>query len=229
VPFDLPTTRRFSRHLALPEIGGEGQERLCAATVALVGEDLAVETAALYLAGAGVRRLHLVSDAPARAASIAAAVGALDAQARVGQVPVPADGRGWLEVLGAVSAVVRSGFDDDALLKAAVRLGVPAVVVRGREDGVDLLAFRRQGPCPHVPLDLPRRRAAAAPQDGAAAVLAGTLAAAELCWILLDGAGRARAHHLRLPLDGGEPQGQDISWTPECFLCGGSAKEASFE
>ena len=40
---------RYARHIALPEIGAEGQARISAARVAVVGGDLAAETAALYL------------------------------------------------------------------------------------------------------------------------------------------------------------------------------------
>ena len=46
--------RRYARQIALPEIGPEGQARICAARVAVVGADLAAETAALYLRAAGV-------------------------------------------------------------------------------------------------------------------------------------------------------------------------------
>jgi len=172
---------RFARQIALPEIGPDGQARIGAARVAVIGSDIAAATAASYLRAAGV--------------------GDVDERAGLG----PLDG---------LQLVVRSGFDDDALLPAARRLGLPVVVMRASGDVVDVLSFPLRDPDAAPATDgvgIPFK-AAAPPDDGAAGVLAGTLAAAEALHALVaePGAGSTMVKHLRLPLDGGEPLRQEI-------------------
>ncbi len=51
---------RYSRHLLLPEVGVEGQERICNSSVLLIGTGGLGSPLALYLAAAGVGNLGLI-------------------------------------------------------------------------------------------------------------------------------------------------------------------------
>ncbi len=53
---------RYARHIVLREIGGEGQRRLLAATVAIVGAGGIGAPAIQYLAAAGVGTLRVIDD-----------------------------------------------------------------------------------------------------------------------------------------------------------------------
>ena len=51
---------RYSRHLLLPEVGVEGQEKICNSKVLLIGTGGLGSPLALYLAAAGVGNLGLI-------------------------------------------------------------------------------------------------------------------------------------------------------------------------
>jgi sulfur-carrier protein adenylyltransferase/sulfurtransferase len=53
---------RYSRHLLIPEVGIEGQQRLLQTSILLIGAGGLGSPAALYLAAAGVGRLGIVDD-----------------------------------------------------------------------------------------------------------------------------------------------------------------------
>lgn len=54
--------QRYARHLSLPQIGEEGQQRLKAARVLLVGAGGLGSAIALYLAGVGIGRIGVVDN-----------------------------------------------------------------------------------------------------------------------------------------------------------------------
>src|SRR5262245_28087248 len=55
-----PEVARYSRHLIMPEVGMEGQKKLKAASVLLIGAGGLGSPLGLYLAAAGVGRIGLV-------------------------------------------------------------------------------------------------------------------------------------------------------------------------
>ncbi len=175
---------RYARHIALPEIGPEGQARICAARVAVVGNDLAAETAAMYLKAAGVKQLF----------------------------PLPSAGEGQGEGLRDIDLIVRSGFDDTPLDSEAARLGLPVIAVRATSDAVDMVAFSGRVPSPAAQ-PVPFQAAGTPSTNDAGGVLAGTLAAAEALQMIVresSGPFTPRIRHMRLPLDGREPLVQEI-------------------
>src|SRR5918997_3735100 len=68
LPFEIPQAleepqrRRFSRHLLIPEVGEEGQQKLLDSKMLLIGAGGLGSPAALYLAAAGVGTLGIVDD-----------------------------------------------------------------------------------------------------------------------------------------------------------------------
>ena len=67
-PTESPSTlddeklARYSRHLLIPEVGVEGQQRLLETSILLIGAGGLGSPAALYLAAAGVGRIGIVDD-----------------------------------------------------------------------------------------------------------------------------------------------------------------------
>jgi hypothetical protein len=222
---DPQAFRRYSRQIALPEVGSLGQARILAAKIALVGHGLAIETAARYLAGAGACCFRSIAG-ETHLAHLASMVAEVNPAARAEACPWPFDGSAWVAALEEQTVVLRVGFDDDAMVRAAVRVAVPVVALRIDATSIDMLSLRRHGPCPHLPLDVAATPSHATESDPGIAVVAGALAACEALDIVVGRDG-SRARHLRLVLGPDqEPLAREIPWAPECFVCGGHASEA---
>jgi hypothetical protein len=196
---DVVDVARYARQIALPEIGPEGQTRIGAARVAVVGADRAAETAAIYLSAAGVGEVTTIrSPRPAKRGE--------------GQ----GEGTGDLGASN-IDLMIQLGFDDTPLAGEAARLGLPMIFARATAEAVDMVSFSGRAPSPDAKPTVPFQAAATPPADDASAVLAGTLAAAEaLHTIVREASGpfTPRIRHMRLPLDGREPLVQDIGPPP---------------
>lgn len=188
----------------------------------VAGDELSAEVCARALAAAGVGRLRLVRRTGPLPEIVLRALAESNPDVRVETVEWPV-GAAWLAALRDAAVVVRVGFDDDAMVRACVSLGIPAVVLRNDGAGVDVLSMRRHGPCPHQNLDLPEQRASVPSTNGPTAVLAAQVASAEAL-VIIAGAttGEARARHVRVGLDAGPTHATDIPWRPECRACGGA-------
>jgi molybdopterin/thiamine biosynthesis adenylyltransferase/rhodanese-related sulfurtransferase len=77
---------RYSRHLVLPEVGIEGQKRLAASTVLLLGAGGLGSPVAYYLAAAGVGRLRIADDDVVERSNLQRQI--LHTEARIGESKV---------------------------------------------------------------------------------------------------------------------------------------------
>jgi adenylyltransferase/sulfurtransferase len=140
---------RYGRHLALPEFGVEGQERLKAAKVAIVGLGGLGSPAALYLAAAGVGTLGLIDGdrvdvtnlqrqvlydeldlGEPKVAVAARRLSKMNSRLRVESFPNRLDSSNALDVLGGFDIVVdgSDNFPTRYLVNdATVLLGIPSI------------------------------------------------------------------------------------------------------
>jgi molybdopterin/thiamine biosynthesis adenylyltransferase len=146
---DADFSERYSRHLRLPEVGLEGQRRLEAARVLLVGAGGLGSPAAYYLAAAGVGTLRLADDdvvdrsnlqrqilhtdariGMSKVASATAALSALNPRARIEGVAERITGANVERLLDGVDVVIDGADNFPArylLNDACVKLGKPLV------------------------------------------------------------------------------------------------------
>jgi molybdopterin/thiamine biosynthesis adenylyltransferase/rhodanese-related sulfurtransferase len=203
---DLPRTLsaeqrdRYSRHLLLPEVGIEGQQKLLDAKVLLLGAGGLGSPAALYLAAAGVGTLGIVDNDEVdvsnlqrqvihsserigvpKVDSAEATITALNPDVKVQKYNLRLGAENIMEILPGYDVVV-DGLDNFPtrylLNDASVRLGIPVVsaAILGFEG--QLSVFKPyDGPCYRClfPVPPPAELAPSCGANGVLGVLPGTM------------------------------------------------------
>jgi molybdopterin/thiamine biosynthesis adenylyltransferase/rhodanese-related sulfurtransferase len=191
---------RYSRHLLLPEVGIEGQQKLLDAKVLLLGAGGLGSPAALYLAAAGVGTLGVVDNdevdlsnlqrqvihssdriGVSKVESAEQTINALNPDVKVEKYAVRLDADNILEIISGYD-VVLDGLDNFPtrylLNDASVRLGIPVVsaAILGFEG--QLSVFKPfEGPCYRClfPVPPPAELAPSCGANGVLGVLPGTM------------------------------------------------------
>jgi molybdopterin/thiamine biosynthesis adenylyltransferase/rhodanese-related sulfurtransferase len=191
---------RYSRHLLLPEVGPEGQQKLLDAKVLLLGAGGLGSPAALYLAAAGIGTLGIVDDDAVdvsnlqrqvihssdrigvpKVDSAEQTISALNPDVKVVKYHVRLDADNIMEILPGYDVIV-DGLDNFPtrylLNDASVRLGIPVVsaAILGFEG--QLSVFKpNDGPCYRClfPVPPPPELAPSCGANGVLGVLPGTM------------------------------------------------------
>jgi len=203
---DVPRTltaeqrERYSRHLLLPEVGPDGQQKLLDAKVLLLGAGGLGSPAALYLAAAGVGTLGIVDNDEVdlsnlqrqvihsserigvpKVDSAEETINALNPDVKVDKYPVRLGPDNIVEIISGYDIVV-DGLDNFPtrylLNDASVRLGIPVVsaAILGFEG--QLSVFKPfDGPCYRClfPVPPPAELAPSCGANGVLGVLPGTM------------------------------------------------------
>lgn len=234
---NIEQARRYSRHVALAELGPEGQTRILNSVVALVvgnDDDLALQTAALYLCCSGVRQFRVLVSSNQNAPEWLAALEEQMPEVGFVRIPVGPAGSQWAAALEGCAVALRASFADDSFVDACRRRGIAAVVARvvSDEDGLpaqlDLLSLRPAAntlpsPVPSVPPSPPAP--APGPLAAAGSVTAGAMSACEALWLIVGrpllglpsetgAAGVIRHLNVPLSLPHEAPATHNISWHP---------------
>ncbi|MBV9195549.1 MAG: molybdopterin-synthase adenylyltransferase MoeB [Solirubrobacterales bacterium] len=191
---------RYSRHLLLPEVGIDGQQKLLDAKVLLLGAGGLGSPAALYLAAAGVGTLGIVDNdevdlsnlqrqvihsseriGVSKVDSAEQTITALNPDVKVEKYPVRLGAENIVEILRGYD-IVLDGLDNFPtrylLNDASVRLGIPVVsaAILGFEG--QLSVFKPyDGPCYRClfPVPPPAELAPSCGANGVLGVLPGTM------------------------------------------------------
>jgi sulfur-carrier protein adenylyltransferase/sulfurtransferase len=191
---------RYSRHLLLPEVGVDGQQKLLDARVLLLGAGGLGSPAALYLAAAGVGTLGIVDNdevdlsnlqrqvihsseriGVSKVDSAEQTINALNPDVKVEKYPVRLGADNIVEIISGYDVIV-DGLDNFPtrylLNDASVRLGIPVVsaAILGFEG--QLSVFKpHDGPCYRClfPVPPPAELAPSCGANGVLGVLPGTM------------------------------------------------------
>lgn len=244
---------RYSRHILLPEIGIEGQEKLLAARALVIGAGGLGSPVALYLASAGVGHITLCDDEDVdltnlqrqivhrtdsvgrrKVESARATLAAINPGVEVAALPERVDGA-RLEALAAQADVVLDGSDNfatrHAVNRACVQAGKPLVSGAAvRFDGQVAVFDLRAGGAPCYACLFPEGGESEEVRCAVMGVFApltgivGTIQAAEALKVL-TGAGETLAGRLLL-IDALAMQLRTISLKkdPDCPVCGELAR-----
>jgi molybdopterin/thiamine biosynthesis adenylyltransferase/rhodanese-related sulfurtransferase len=191
---------RYSRHLLLPEVGMDGQQKLLDARVLLLGAGGLGSPAALYLAAAGVGTLGIVDNdevdlsnlqrqvihsseriGVSKVESAEQTINALNPDVKVEKYPVRLGADNIVEIISGYDVVV-DGLDNFPtrylLNDASVRLGIPVVsaAILGFEGQLSLFK-PYDGPCYRClfPVPPPAELAPSCGANGVLGVLPGTM------------------------------------------------------
>ena len=185
---------RYSRHLLIPEIGSEGQQKLLDSKVLLLGAGGLGSPTALYLAAAGVGTLGIVDDDDVdlsnlqrqvihstqrigipKVDSAEESIHALNPDVNVVKYPVRLDASNIMEIISGYDVIVDGvdNFPTRYLLNdATVRLKIPVVSASILGFDGQLSVFKPyEGPCYRCLYPEPPPPAELAPSCGANGVL----------------------------------------------------------
>ena len=239
---------RYRRHLSLPEVGAEGQARLLASSVLLIGAGGLGCPLALYLAAAGVGRIGLVDDDVVDVSNLqrqilyrtsdvgrlkveaaAERIEALNPDVRVDQFALRLDSSNALEIFDEYDVIVdgTDNFPTRYLSNdACVLLGKPNVYGSiYRFEGQASVFDARQGPCYRClyPEPPPPGAVPSCEEGGVLGVLPGMVAIIQATETvkLLTGVGRSLAGRL-IAYDALAMEWNEfrLKKDPECPVCG---------
>jgi molybdopterin/thiamine biosynthesis adenylyltransferase len=246
---------RYSRHLLLPEVGVDGQQKLLDAKVLLLGAGGLGSPAALYLAAAGVGTLGIVDDDDVdlsnlqrqvihsserigvpKVDSAEQTITALNPDVQVNKYPVRIGPENIMDILPGYDIVV-DGLDNFPtrylLNDASVRLRIPVVsaAILGFEG--QLSVFKPyDGPCYRClfPVPPPAELAPSCGANGVLGVLPGTmglLQATEVIKLILDEGDTLVGRLLMYDALAARMTEVKVRRDPECPICSREPDEIS--
>jgi molybdopterin/thiamine biosynthesis adenylyltransferase/rhodanese-related sulfurtransferase len=250
---------RYSRHLLIPEVGTEGQQKLLDANVLLLGAGGLGSPTALYLAAAGVGTIGIVDNdevdlsnlqrqvihttdriGVAKVDSAEETMRAINPDVEVVKFPVRMDSSNIMEILRARPwDVVVDGLDNFPtrylLNDATVRLDIPVVSASILGFDGQLAVFKpHDGPCYRClyPVPPPAELAPSCGANGVLGVLPGTMGLLQATEVikLIIGAGEPLVGRLLLyEALGATFTELKVRRDPECPVCSGDPAEITDE